>query len=74
MYVLWSKINKKYYGKVDGEFILVETISEAKKFAWYNPFRYLFKYYIGKYKNDDVCFTMVIGMKGNFSVSGRMGR
>lgn len=69
MFVLWSSINGKYYGNgVE----LVDSISEAQKFSWYNPMRHLLKYYVEKYKNDEVIFRWVVGLDSSVGVRNRM--
>ena len=73
MYVLWSDTNQQYYGYDEGNVGLVKTIGEAKKFSKFNPLRFLFKYYIEKYKNDDVMFRYVEGLSVDFDVSGKFG-
>jgi hypothetical protein len=72
MFVLWSDVNRKYYGKIEGEICLVDSISDAKKFSWFNPLRHLFKYYVEKYKNDDVRFKWVVGLDSHVGVDNRM--
>lgn len=74
MYVLWSGVNQQYYGYDEGIVGLVDTIGDAKKFRWFNLLRFLFKYYIEKYKNDDVIFIWVVGLgRVDFDVNGRLG-